>query len=307
MKIQNVARFHSTNDRPPFKNRVGARAAPAAARKKRLVQIENPCCFAASGAAQYTPQGKPGRETPRVSDFFDMHSHLLPGFDDGASKSSESLEILYQAWQAGFRHVVATPHVMAGFYEHQRDEVEQAIAALAVETAVQTPGLRLYPGHEYYIDDHFMGWLAQGEIHPLGSGRHVLVELPLLKLPPMTKEIAFRVQIKGLTPILAHPERYNDVIRKPEVIHDLMASGFRMQLNLGSLAGMYGRKVRRTAEWMIKNRLVDFVGSDAHTPQQATEAFTDGLQVLTELVDPAELARLLIRNPRDVLFREETQ
>lgn len=239
-----------------------------------------------------------------MSDFIDMHCHVLPGFDDGAAKASESLEILHQAWQAGFRCVVATPHVMAGVYEHRREEVEAAIEALTAEMARQTPGLTLIPGHEYYVDDHFAAWLQQDEILPLGTGDHVLVELPLLRLPPMTKDIAFRIQIKGLTPILAHPERYNDVARKPALASELVAAGFRLQINLGSLTGMYGRKTRRAAEWMLKNRLVDFVGSDAHTPAQAAEVYNDGVEALSALVDQAELERLLVRNPQTVLSGE---
>jgi protein-tyrosine phosphatase len=239
-----------------------------------------------------------------VSEWIDLHTHLLPGFDDGAKDAAEALEILFQAQQAGFAGVVATPHFMAGVYEHDRPAVQQAIAALAADMAKQTPGVTLYPGSEYYLDDQFYRLLEDAALMPLAGGTHVLVELPLLRLPPMTKEFAFRMRIKGLTPVLAHPERYGDVTRDPKLAEQLATAGYRLQINLGSLAGMYGRKVRKAAEWMLKHDLVDFVGSDAHTPQQATEAFGEGLAVLLELVDEARQRRMLVDNPRQALTGE---
>ncbi|NLH49822.1 MAG: hypothetical protein GX444_14670 [Myxococcales bacterium] len=238
--------------------------------------------------------------------YIDMHTHLLPGFDDGAKEAAESLEILFQARQAGFDGIAVTPHVMVGVYEPTRAAVDEAIRLLLERTRLEMPGLVLHPGAEYYLDDHFYQRLEAGRIDPLAGGTHVLVELPLLKLPPLTKEFAFRIRIKGFVPILAHPERYADVGREPRLAEMLTHAGYRLQINLGSLTGMYGRKARKAAEWMLKHELVDFVGSDAHTPKQAMEAFGAGLEELRELVGEAELDRLLIANPAEALGGKET-
>jgi len=236
-----------------------------------------------------------------LADYIDMHTHLLPGFDDGAEVATESMEILLQAWQAGFRTVVATPHMMGGIYEHDRASVNEAIAELMPEVNRQLPGMRLVPGSEYYLDDRFFEWLEQGALSPIGDGSHVLVELPMLKLSPMYKEFAFRMQIKGFIPILAHPERYADIARRPEMTEVLVDAGYLIQINLGSLSGFYGRRIRRAAEWMLKKRLVDFVGSDSHTPKQAAECFTEGMEVLRDHVGEAGMQRLLVDNPRRVI------
>ena len=244
------------------------------------------------------------REGVLASDYIDIHTHVLPKFDDGAGNAGESLEILLQAWQAGFRTVAATPHMMAGVYEHDRVAVEDAIARLEPNMEKQVPGLKLVPGTEYYLDEHFYDWVAQGRLYPLGGGTHVLVELPMLKLPPMARDFAFRMQIKGYTPILAHPERYGDIMRKPQLIEPLVHAGYRIQINLGSLCDFYGRKVRKAALWLLKHDWVDFVGSDSHTPKQAAQVYVDGMEVLANCVGEAGMQRLLVDNPRAALQGE---
>jgi protein-tyrosine phosphatase len=240
-----------------------------------------------------------------LGEYIDIHSHFAPGFDDGAAQPVESLEILLQAQQAGFGLVLATPHLMAGVYEHPRSDLAAALAELEPGLQRESPGLKLGIGAEYYLDENFYAWLAQGDVFPLGDGNHVLCELPMLKLPPMAKEFAFRMQIKGFTPVLAHPERYADIVKKPQRIEELVHVGYRVQINLGSLTGMYGRKTRRAAHWMLKNGLVDFAASDAHTPKQAADVYHDGVAALRELVGEAGVRELLIDNPQAALAEDK--
>lgn len=211
------------------------------------------------------------------------------------------MEMLFQAKTAGFTDVVVTPHQMAGVYEHDRQIVRQAIEVLADASRRQLPGLTIHPGSEYYLDEHFYRRLDENRVDPIADGSHVLVELPMLKLPPFTKELAFTLRIRGWAPILAHPERYQDIMRKPKLAVTLVEAGYRLQVNLGSLIGFYGRRVRKAAEWLLKEDLVDFVASDAHTPAQAADVYNLGVEALTELVDPAEVQRLLVDNPRRAL------
>jgi protein-tyrosine phosphatase len=236
-----------------------------------------------------------------VDGYLDLHSHLLPGFDDGAKGADETLAILAAAQAAGFAGVMATPHWMSGVYEHDRAMVAAAIAALAAELRDKLPEITLYPGSEYYFEEGFYGRLEAGTITPLAAGKHVLVELPLLRLPPQAKEFAFRIRIKGLTPILAHPERCADLGRDPKTAEALVAAGYRLQINLCSLSGLYGRHAAKAAEWIVKHGLADFAGSDAHSPEQAAEAFGEGMQLLRKYAGAEGLQRILIDNPRAVL------
>jgi len=232
--------------------------------------------------------------------YVDIHSHVMWGFDDGANSLDETLEILRLARRAGFVLVAATPHIMQGVYQHERPKLEETIREVKSQFTDDLAGLDISPGAEYYLDENFYGLLDADQIAPLGSSRHVLVELPLLRIPPMARDWAFRMRIKGYVPILAHPERYADVGRKPQEAAALHEAGYLIQINLGSLIGMYGRSARKAGEWLLKQGLVDFAASDAHTPQQAA-VYGEGVPALAEIVGRSELERILIENPRQVL------
>jgi len=236
-----------------------------------------------------------------LPEFIDIHSHALPGFDDGAAKAEETVAIARHALAAGFGAICTTPHMMIGVYEHDRAEQLEAIAALAEPPAEAALGLRLLAGTEYYLDDNFQSLLDSNELYPLHEGKHVLVELPLLRIPPMARDWAFRMRVKGWVPVLAHPERYADLGRKPKRIEELREAGYLVQINLGSLIGLYGREARKAAEWMLKHEVVDFAGSDAHTPGHAERIYTEGVDMLRKTIGEQKLEDLLIHNPREAL------
>ncbi len=236
-----------------------------------------------------------------MSDFIDLHTHAAFGFDDGANSADETLEILHLATQAGFGTVVFTPHVMIGVYEHEREALDEALAELAPNLAELPAPVRLVPGAEYYLDENFAELLEKGALFPLGAGKYVLVELPMLRIPPQAKDFAFKMRIKGFVPVLAHPERYADVARRPERAAELRDAGYLLQLNLGSLAGMYGRGARKAAEWLLKKDQIDFVGSDAHTPKQAEQTYGEGMAALKHAIGTERLRKLLVDNPRAIL------
>lgn len=240
-----------------------------------------------------------------MREFIDIHSHALPGFDDGATKDEETIAIARHAYEAGFNMICVTPHMMIGVYEHDRASQEEAIAALAGPLAEAVPAMRLVPGTEYYLDDNFYSLLENNELLPLHRGNHVLVELPLLRLPPMARDWPFRLRVKGWVPILAHPERYGDIGRKVKRIVELKDAGYLVQINLGSLIGLYGREARKAAEWMLKHEIVDFAASDAHTPGHAERIYGEGMETLRKLVGERRLEELLIHNPREALGLDE--
>lgn len=236
-----------------------------------------------------------------MSGYIDIHSHFIHGMDDGAQNREETLAILAHARQAGFTGVVATPHVMIGVYEPAREVLEQSIEDLRADLAAESSPMQLLPGAEYYLDEHFFSLLQEGGLHPLGESDHLLVELPMLRIPPMARDLAFRIRVKGMVPVLAHPERYHEIARKPKIVVSLKNAGYLLQINIGSLVGMYGSGPRKAAEWMLKNNLVEFVGSDAHTPQQAQMVYGEGIETLEKYIGAEKLRQLLVDNPRRAL------
>jgi len=238
----------------------------------------------------------------------DLHCHILEGLDDAPNNEREIIDICKAAFDAGFSTLTATPHVMSGVYDNAPDHVNEAGRKLEQAVRESVPELTIRTGAEYYLDDAFLSTLRQGEVMSLGGSDHVLVELPMIRLPEAAGEFAFRIRLKGYKPILAHPERYADIAKDPPRAHDLVEMGYLLQINLGSIAGMYGRHARRAAVYMLQNDLVFCCASDIHSIRHAPDIFEDGLVQLRDSLSPEAFETLLAINPSKALKpREQAQ
>lgn len=197
----------------------------------------------------------------------DMHSHLLPGLDDGAETLEHSLELLRQLQAFGYRKLILTPHIMGDFYRNTPEGIRGALAALKTAAAAAgITGLELDCAAEYYLDESFGRRLEQQE--PLltfgGERRLVLFETSYINEPFNLSETVFNLQAAGYQPVLAHPERYTYLYGRFEELERLRAQGVLLQVNLNSLSGYYSGGAKRVAEKLIDGGLVDLLGSDTH-------------------------------------------
>jgi len=234
--------------------------------------------------------------------YIDIHTHILPGFDDGSKSEEESLAIIEHMKGKGFSHVVCTPHLISGMYNHSMEKIEQGTRRLS--DAVRARGLEvdLYWAAENYLDDAFFDLLETGKAITYGTGnKHILVEMPFLKIPDYLEELTFRMMLKRFKPIVAHPERYSDIVKRPKRIRDLVNVGYQVQINLGSLGDLYGRSVRRTAEKLLGMGVVDYVASDIHSAGHLEPVFEDGLNRLFKVAGQSEAVRILTENPARML------
>ena len=192
--------------------------------------------------------------------FTDWHSHLLPGVDDGVRTIEESLETLRLYEASGVREVWLTPHVMED-YPNRTDSLRERFAELR---SAYKGGVELHLASENMLDALFEERLESGDLLPLGTrGDHLLVETSCFNPPMGLDGILQRVKSKGYHPVLAHPERYAYMeTRDYRRLKDL---GVRLQLNLPSLAGLYGARVRGKAEALLGAGMYDFVGTDTHS------------------------------------------
>lgn len=203
------------------------------------------------------------KQTSAVGDlwqsFTDMHTHLLPGVDDGSSSLEESVEILSFLHKAGVKRVYLTPHVMVDYPKNRMAYLkEQFDCFLQGCQGTEVPELRL--AAEYMLDEQFATHLEEGLLSY--DGRHVLVEMSCAQPPNGLHEILYELQLKNYIPILAHPERY--LFFSPEGFARLKEYGCQFQLNLFSLSGFYGAEVARQAKLLLQNGLYDYAGSDIH-------------------------------------------
>lgn len=194
----------------------------------------------------------------------DMHSHLLPGIDDGAQDIENSLELITGMRKLGYKKLITTPHVMWDMYKNTHDIIRQKLKT--VQEAIKEAGIEveISAAAEYFLDEHVEELLRDKEPLLTVSGNMVLTEFSMAFPSMNIKDILFEMQMQGYQPIIAHPERYIYLDRNKEFYTELRDIGCLFQLNLLSMGGHYGRSVTELANYLLKNGFYNLIGTDLH-------------------------------------------
>ncbi len=192
----------------------------------------------------------------------DIHSHLLPGIDDGAVTIEDTDSLISQLQQMGIDQFITTPHVMKNVWENTKLSIESKFENTLGQLKNDKP-LRMTTAAEYLMDASF-SILFQNEALLVLKENYVLVEMSYINPPIQLFNILFDLQVAGYQPVLAHPERYSFYHQSPDQYEKLKNAGCLFQLNFLSLIGYYGPNVTRTAEKLLKKNMIDFVGTDVH-------------------------------------------
>ncbi|MEQ8473487.1 MAG: CpsB/CapC family capsule biosynthesis tyrosine phosphatase [Marinoscillum sp.] len=199
----------------------------------------------------------------------DIHSHLIPGIDDGVKNLGEALLILEEFEKIGVRKVVTTPHVHPDYYPNTRKEILLGLDSVNLALQKSQLKIKLEAAAEYFIDGSFLDLLNDPEeILSFGGARYVLVETPFMNKPLIFDEVIFKMKSLGFTPVLAHPERYSFISEDLSWIKKVRDQGVLLQITSSSLLGVYGKEAQKTAKKLLKEQMVDFVGSDVHRIKQ---------------------------------------
>jgi len=193
----------------------------------------------------------------------DMHSHLIPGIDDGSKTMEESIELIRKYIELGYKKLITTPHIMSDAYRNTPDIILGGLDKL--RTAVKDAGLsiELDAAAEYYFDEDFTRLIKEKNLLSIGK-KYVLFEVSYMNAPDNISKVIFDIQVAGYIPILAHPERYPFWYNKFEEYHKFKEAGVLFQLNTNSLVGYYGPDAKKIGERMVNENLIDFAGSDMH-------------------------------------------
>lgn len=193
----------------------------------------------------------------------DVHSHLIPGIDDGSKSMDDTLMMLKKFQELGYQKVITTPHIMSDYFNNNPDTILGGLEK--VREAIKKEGLQIQieAAAEYYTDTMFQELIEKKEILTFGDN-YVLFELSFQYEPANVKEVIFELTSAGYQPILAHVERYPYYINKWDKIEDYINRGVKLQLNLNSLTGGYGKDIQKMAQSLIEKDLIDLVGSDCH-------------------------------------------
>ncbi len=237
--------------------------------------------------------------------YTDIHCHLLPGVDDGVKTWEDSLACLKMAAAERVSSVCVTPHIWADKYPNTPTGLENAFWPWKERVDASGVGIEVHLGSEvYYPSDLAQDWVA-GKFRPMGpAGRYLLVEFPLLVCPQGIEKGFYELRLKGVEPILAHPERYPWAARDPGRLVALARADVPFQVTTHSVTGIFGSEIQRAAFAFLEAGWVYVLASDAHSPTNRSPMFREAVRVVANRYGH-EAARLLcVENPRRVLRGE---
>ncbi|HRH66416.1 MAG TPA: capsular biosynthesis protein [Bacteroidia bacterium] len=193
----------------------------------------------------------------------DIHSHLIPGIDDGVKDLEESLAMIRGLSELGFKKLITTPHIMSDFYRNTPDIIREGLDQVREGIAREGLPVSIDAAAEYYLDEVLLKKIQTEKLLTIG-GKYLLFEISYVNPPDNLYNVIFEMNIKGYKPILAHPERYPFYYQKFEEYYKIKEAGALFQLNTNSLVGYYGVGAKKIAERMVDEKMIDFIGSDLH-------------------------------------------
>ena len=238
----------------------------------------------------------------KISKMIDIHSHILPGIDDGSRDIAESIDMVRKLVRQGVTDIVATPHYMDGtsFVSPRKtnlkllEELKQALNDEGVK-------VNLYLGNEIYISDNMLELLKAGKMSAMADSKYLLVELPLDDEYPNYEDFLLELMNHGYKVILAHPERYTIIQKDYEVVKNLHEMGVLMQCNINSIVERYGKSAKKVVKRMAKDKLIFAFGSDIHRCGR-TDYITLAEKKLAKYYTEHELRWLMVGNPKKIIM-----
>lgn len=198
----------------------------------------------------------------------DIHSHIIPGIDDGAQNMEQSITLIRKLMDLGFTKIVTTPHIMADYYRNTPDIILAGLDNVRKELQLQNIDIEIDAAAEYYLDETFETKLNNGNVLTLGDN-YLLFELSFANPPNNLENIVKKMNDKGYKPILAHPERYPYFVNGIDDYYRIKEYGCYFQVNTISFTGYYDKASQRIAKELLNNSMIDFLGSDMHHTKHA--------------------------------------
>jgi protein-tyrosine phosphatase len=262
----------------------------------------------------------------------DLHCHILPAVDDGPETMAESMAMCRISFRDGIRTVLATPHTLNGVYQNDRStilakvrELNRAIAECGLQNAdceVQESDslssvrsknpmaqslnnlitLRILPGADVHFSTELLNQIDEGKALTIrDGGKYLLLEFPFQGIPKGVEEILFQLMVKGIIPIISHPERNLEIIFKTQRYIEMVRMGCLGQVTAMSLTGEFGEEVKRVADKLLQAGLVHIIASDAHSQNNRPPVLSSAVQAAARIVGKDEACRMVTEYPQAVL------
>ena len=233
--------------------------------------------------------------------FIDLHCHILPALDDGAKNMDMTREMLQIAYEEGIREIIATPHFFASKKSASVEQIRETIASVYEEMEDWGFSVKLYPGNEIYYRSEVPELLEKGEISTLADSQYVLVEFDPMTEDSYLRDGILKLDSFGYVPILAHAERYECLFEKKERLQRVKDHGGLIQVNASSFQGGLFDEMGKRARYIMKQELLDLVGTDAHSTGKRSPRIKETAVYLHKKLGEKRAREILLKNPRAIL------
>jgi Capsular polysaccharide biosynthesis protein len=211
----------------------------------------------------------------------DIHSHIIPGIDDGAKNIEMTLDMLKNAEKNGTKEIIATPHYLLEYGEAKINEVKEHVKEINTLLEKENVDVKVYSGQEVYFSERILEDYIQGNIGTMNDSKYMLIEFDMHKFDDNIFNTLYELQVRDIVPIIAHPERYKFFREQPSFINSFIDEGYLFQVNAGSIEGRFGDSIKKTANIFLDNNIYNFIGSDAHNYSNRNT----GLSAAFDLID----------------------
>ncbi|MFC4025120.1 tyrosine-protein phosphatase [Oceanobacillus longus] len=194
----------------------------------------------------------------------DIHSHILPGVDDGAKTEEDSLAMAKEAVSQGITTIIATPHNKNGKYDNERASIKNNVQILSELLVKEDIPLTVISGQETRINGEMIEDINNGKLLPLNDTKYLFVEFPSANVPRYSSQMLFDIQVAGYTPIIVHPERNQELIEHPSRLYEFVKKGALTQVTAASIVGKFGKNIQKFSHQLVEANLTHFIASDAH-------------------------------------------
>jgi protein-tyrosine phosphatase len=231
----------------------------------------------------------------------DIHCHILPGVDDGAADLAEAVKMAEIAFADGIAGIVATSHIKEPLMDRQSLSACHEILTKCLKKKLIPVDIFLGGEVSMFIDSSVIN------LYTINGTKYILIEFPSGHLPKNTGEILFNLIVNGFRPIIVHPERNASILKKPDILFDLLNMQVLVQITAGSITGMFGPDTKACARFLLQKGVVSFIASDAHSAGYRRPVLSKGVQAAGRIIGREEALKLVTANPKAVLAGESVR
>ncbi len=233
---------------------------------------------------------------------YDIHAHILPGVDDGAKTPEETLAMCRIASETGTCSILATPHRKDVTESSSVDHLRNLVVEMSQQNRANGVELTLALGMENHLDASLPEEINSGRALPINGTHYILVEMPFFGRPNYVEETLFRIQVEGLTPVLAHPERIEAFQRDPELLRRFIDRGMISQITAGSIIGYFGGEVQRFTHSLLRRNMAHVMASDTHYPRgDRSPRLNVGIETAARIVGRESAVEMVTDTPRAIV------